>query len=147
MSPRHLIAVLGLCLLPGIAPGADNAQPSHDGVQITQTSSNTVRVEINGAPFTEYHFTDYHRPYFYPVLGPSELPMTRNWPMKTTPDEEHDHLHHRGLWYGHGTVNGIDFWTDPEEVPQASSKYGDIVHTKFTELKIRPGLGRDPLHR
>ena len=29
-------------------------------------------------------------------------PMTRNWPMKDTPGEEHDHPHHRSFWCAHG---------------------------------------------
>jgi hypothetical protein len=39
-------------------------------------------VEIGGQLFTVYHYADVPRPYFYPVLGPDELPMTRKWPME-----------------------------------------------------------------
>jgi len=52
---------------------------SKGGVQITQ-SPDRVRVEIDGKLFTEYYFNDVIRPYFYPLLGPGEVPMTRKWP-------------------------------------------------------------------
>ena len=100
---------------------------SGQGVQITQLPDR-LRIEINGQPFTEYLFKDVPRPYFYPVLGPDGLAMTRNWPMKDTPDEEHDHPHHRSLWFTHGSVNGRDFWSEEK-------KFGKIVHDGFTEIK------------
>jgi hypothetical protein len=102
------------------------AAPEH-GVSITE-QSNKVRVEINGRLFTEYNYTDVPRPFFYPVIGPEGLPMTRNWPMTTSENEEHDHPHHRSLWFGHGAVNGQDFWGE-------AGKFGKIVHDGFTELK------------
>lgn len=98
------------------------------GVTITQTTSNTLRIEINGKLFTEYFYQDVPRPYFYPVLGPDELPMTRNWPMKSPPGEEHDHPHHRSLWFAHGSVNGLDFWSE-------AKGFCKIVHDGFDEIK------------
>lgn len=53
--------------------------------------------------------------------------MTRNWPMKSPPEEEHDHAHHRSLWFAHGSVNGHDFWTEQKG-------FGKIVHDGFTEI-------------
>ena len=37
--------------------------------------------------------------------------MTRQWPLEEGMDEEHDHPHHQGLWFGHQIVNGHNFWT------------------------------------
>jgi hypothetical protein len=48
--------------------------------------------------------------------------------MKNVEGEEQDHPHHRSLWFTHGAVNGVDFWS---EAPTA----GKIVHTKFLEIK------------
>jgi hypothetical protein len=108
-----------------------SAQPvtaaSSQGVQITE-QADRLRIEINGQLFTEYLFKDVPRPYFYPLIGPGEARMTRNWPMKNTPDEEHDHPHHRSLWFAHGAVNGIDFWSEQKD-------FGKIVHDGFTEIK------------
>lgn len=102
-------------------------------VKLTQTDK-TIRIEINGKPFTEYHYKDVPRPYFYPLLGPEELPMTRNWPMKDVPGEEHDHPHHRSLWYAYGNVNGLDFWSEEK-------KWNKITHDKFVEVKSGDDVG------
>jgi hypothetical protein len=100
---------------------------SREGVQITQ-KADRLRIEINGGLFTEYFFTNVPRPYCYPLIGPGDAAMTRNWPMKTTPNEEHDHPHHRSFWFAHGAVNGQDFWTEDKG-------FGKIVHDSFTEIK------------
>jgi hypothetical protein len=123
----RLIATLVLTLLPAIPSLAADI-----GVQITQLPDR-LRVEINGHLFTEYFYTNVARPYYYPLLGPDNLPMTRKWPMENPPGEEHDHLHHRSLWFAHGAVNGQDFWTEG-----AGTK---IVHQGFDEIKSSKDVG------
>jgi hypothetical protein len=54
--------------------------------------------------------------------------------MKTVPDEEQDHKHHRSLWFTHGAVNGQDFWS---ETPKA----GKIVHDKFLQVESGKEVG------
>lgn len=110
------------------------AQPAKPApkVQLSQLSDR-VRIEVNGQLFTEYR-TNAANPYCYPLLGPGGAAMTRNWPLKDVPGEEHDHLHHRSLWYAHGAVNGVDFWT---EKPGA----GRIGHRAFTEIKSGADFG------
>ena len=110
-------------LLAGLSAFASEGQ----GVKITELKGK-LRVEIDGELFTEYHFEGAPHVYFYPLIGPSGLPMTRNFPMKEVDGEERDHIHHRSLWYSHGAVNGVDFWA---ETPKA----GKIIHDKFLELK------------
>jgi hypothetical protein len=97
------------------------------GIAIIELT-NRLRIEINGKLFTEYYFKDVPRPFCYPLIGPGELPLTRNFPMQNIPGEDHDHPHHRSLWFTHGSVNGIDFWS---ETPNA----GKIVHEKFLQTK------------
>jgi hypothetical protein len=104
-----------------------------DGVKITE-QADKLRVEIDGELFTEYCFKGAPHVYFYPLLGPGGLPMTRNWPMKEAEGEEKDHPHHRSLWYSHGAVNGVDFWAE-------SAKAGKIVHDKFLEVKSGAASG------
>jgi len=96
------------------------------GVRITELT-NRLRVEINGQLFTEYYFRDVPRPYCYPVIGPGGAAMTRDWPMQSPPGEEHDHPHHRSFWFGHGAVNGQDFWSEEK-------KFGKTVHAGFIEV-------------
>jgi hypothetical protein len=103
------------------------------GIQITRLE-NRLRVEVNGQLFTEYFFKDVPRPYCYPLIGPSGLAMTRNWPMKDTPGEEHDHPHHRSLWFAHGALNGKDFWSEEKA-------FGKTVHEDFLEVKSGADVG------
>ena len=122
------IACLALALFP-FAGVAQQPSAFKSGVLITESASNSLRVEINGELFTEYRFgANEPRPSFYPLLGPGGSGMTRNWPMKEIPGEEHDHVHHRGLWFTHGKVNGVDFWTE-------GPTQGRIVHRGFAEIK------------
>ena len=118
-----------LLALVSTARSADvnSAAASKQGVQITQLADR-LHVEINGQLFTEYIFKDVPRPYCYPLMGPGEVAMTRNWPMKNTPNEEHDHPHHRSLWFAHGSVNGHDFWSEQKA-------FGKTVHEDFLEVK------------
>ncbi|MEO6034767.1 MAG: PmoA family protein [Verrucomicrobiota bacterium] len=102
------------------------AEKKPSGVQITKLDDR-LRVEIDGRLFTEYFYTNVPRPYCYPVIGPGDLPMTRNWPMKEMGDEEHDHPHHRSLWFAHGDMNGVDFWSE-------GANSGKTVHEKFLEV-------------
>ena len=128
------IAWFALVLLASTSV-AQQPSTSKSGVHITESASNSLRVEINGELFTEYRFgTGEPRPYFYPLLGPGGAGMTRNWPMKDIPGEEHDHVHHRGLWYTQGKVNGVDFWTE-------GPTRGRIVHRGFGEIKSGPQQG------
>jgi hypothetical protein len=123
--------VIGFVLL-GIVCAARSADstPSasaKSGVQITRLADR-LRVEINGQLFTEYFYKDVPRPYCYPLIGPGDVAMTRNWPMKDTPGEEHDHPHHRSLWFAHGAINGHDFWSEEKG-------FGKTVHEDFLEVE------------
>ena len=94
---------------------------------VVQEAGGTVRVEIDGTLFTEYHYQDVARPFLYPVIGPGGVPMTRDWPMRKTTNEPADHVHHKGLWFAHGDLNGVDFWSEQE-------RFGKTVHEKFLQL-------------
>ena len=81
------------------------------------------------------HVTSYNagikegKPFFYPVIGPTGENLTRNWPMKEGfKDEQTDHIHHRGMWYGLGTVNGLDFWHYPGDDKKKEKAFGAILH-------------------
>lgn len=86
--------------------------PSFAGVS-ARRDGDVVRVEIDGELFTEYHYKDAARPYFYPLVAPTGDNITRHWPMRdVNKDEQHDHPHHRSLWFTHGDANGHDFWSE-----------------------------------
>jgi len=108
-------------------------QTGASGVKITKQEK-TLRVDINGKLFTEYCFKDVPRPYFYPVIGPTGVPIIRHWPMKEGKDEAQDHVHHRSLWFTHGEINGHDFWGE-------GGKSGKIVHDKFLKVTYGRDIG------
>ncbi len=103
-----------------------------EGVKLTE-KNDRVTVEINGNLFTEYRFKEPQRPFFYPVIGPTGQPVMRHWPIEEdNPDDDRDHVHQKSLWFTHGAVNGIDFWSDGK---------GKIVHDKFIEVSSGPKVG------
>src|SRR5207244_5738443 len=67
----------------GSARAADDAKSA---VEIAE-SPDKLTVKINGELFTEYHFKGAPHVYFYPLIRPGSLAMTRNWPMKDVPGE------------------------------------------------------------
>ena len=113
-------------LFPAVAAEKTPTSAPSAGVQIVQLT-NRLRVEINGQLFTEYYFKDVPRPFCYPLLGPDNLPLMRNWPMKDVPGEDKDHKHHRSMWFTHGSVNGLDFWSEDKD-------FGKIVHDGFVQV-------------
>lgn len=102
-----------------------------EGVTVRELEGR-VRIEIGGQLFGELHHRKGSRPFLYPLLGPGGVRMTRNWPIAEADGEERDHPHHKSLWYAHGAVNGVDFWSEAENA-------GKIVQVEFLELSS----GRD----
>lgn len=101
------------------------AQSQPPEITLTQTET-TVNVKIGGELFTQFHHQHASKPILYPIYGPGQISMTRNWPMKDdVAGEAHDHPHHKSLWFSH-EINGIDFWAER----------GGVV--KVTDLKLIP---------
>ena len=139
--PRYCNVGLGVCfallLTAFVARSADSSASSKPagtaGVQITKLDDR-LRVEVNGKLFTEYFFKDTPRPYCYPIIGPGGVSMTRDYPMKTREGEDHDHPHHRSLWFAHGDINGMDFWSEQKA-------FGKTLHVDFREVKSGKDVG------
>ena len=83
-------------------------------------------IRIGNQMFAGYR-TDYEgSPIVYPIVGPTGKSMTRNYPMlENYEGVKADHPHHRSLWFTHGNVNDLDFWT-------MKSK---IVHQRFIKTE------------
>ena len=86
-------------------------------------------MKIDGQLFTEYLVDSGGKPILWPIIGPTGKAMTRAFPMQKdvdqVPKEKTDHPHHRSLWFTHGSVNGIDFWT--EKQGNGTTKHRDFV--------------------
>jgi len=98
-----------------------------------------VTVNVNGSLFTEYRHGDMPNVYYWPLIGPGGAKMTRSFPMEKVEGEESDHKHHRSLWFSHGLVNGVDFWSDPPSTGGKPPKI-PVGHTEHVKvLAMEPG--------
>jgi hypothetical protein len=95
-----------------------------------------IAVEINGKPFTVFYMCgkDVHRPYLYPLRTASGKVVTRSFPAGQIPGESTDHPHQAGLFYGHGDVNGYNYWAIqniPSPPQRGANKRGEVVLKKL----------------
>ncbi len=98
----------------------------------------SLQVEIDGKPFTEFYFAGpaTTKPYLHPLRSASGIRITRLFPMEAVAGEPQDHLHHRGLWFSHGDVNGIDFWANESSyAAPKQTNLGRIVMKKIVSLQ------------
>lgn len=107
--------------------------PALAQIKVTK-GDNRVDVTINGQPYTSLFFgPETTKPYLHPLRSASGKIVTRMYPMEDKDGEVKDHIHHRGLWFSHGDVNGIDFWAnDPS---QQGPKKGKIVLKKLGQAR------------
>lgn len=89
-------------------------------------SGNQVDVLIGGKPFTTFYFgSEAPKPYLHPLRSAHGIIVTRGFPMrKDIPGESADHPHHRAMYYAHGDINGIDFWSEA----QFEEKTTEVAH-------------------
>lgn len=65
------------------------------------------------------------RPYLATVCGPSGRNMVEDAPV--------DHLHHHGVWWGHGDINGVDCYL---ELPggDGPADRGSVTHERWLTI-------------
>ncbi len=90
-----------------------------------------VTITVDGKPFAEYRIDLGPKPIVWPLIGPTDQPVTRDYPMANTPGETRDHPPQRSLWFTHGDVNGLSFW---EEAPGR----GVIKHREYVQVRGGP---------
>jgi hypothetical protein len=113
------------------------AQASCSGVTLEEEAE-SVRFLMGKELVTAYNYKDYRRPYLYPLIGPFGHGVTRDFPMKEdTPDESHDHPHHRSVFTAFGDISGINNWANGGSMP-----LGAMEHQEFTALESGPVCGR-----
>ena len=97
-----------------------------------------ISVDLKGQPYTAFILKggEAMKPYLYPLRAPSGTIVTRRFPIETatTPGEPTDHPHHRGLFFAHANVNGIDFWNNETSYksppPRGTIKFEKVLETK-----------------
>ncbi len=102
-------------------------EPAREQAVEIRTVGKDLEVHFGGKLFTRYDVsTGPTKPFFYPIQAFGKH-MTRRWPLEDVPGEDKDHPHHRGLWFTHGLMNGIDFWAEAGN----ALPIGKTVHAGF----------------
>lgn len=128
---RFLIATLVLLAMCAVCAHAEPPGFARDFKYVQRDGA--VDILKGKTVVASYVYKDTPRPYIYPLLSPSGIQVTRNYPMKKVEGEPTDHIHHRSMWTAFGDVNGMDFWGETE-------KSGKIVQTKidFNPITVGP---------
>ncbi len=127
--PGFLLAGLLLVLTMG----------SFAQVNVTQ-KGDVIAITIDGKPYSDLYLAG-PKVYLHPLRSASGKIVSRLYPMEKREGETVDHPHHRGLWYGHGNVNGIDFWSNDPAYKDFSTKGGIEKLLKVTDTKSGKNAG------
>lgn len=103
------------------------AEKQADGfprVQVTAQAHDGISFQFDGREILRYNYGhDTPRPYFFPVIGPAGVPVTRIG----HPHDPDTHRHHLSLWIAHQSVDEVNVW-------EFSDKAGRIVHDKIVKI-------------
>jgi len=125
----------------GLLGFAALALPGHgqtEAVSFTR-QGNAIQVAVGGKPFTIYNFdSKTAKAYLQPLRNAKGVIVTRGFPIGDTIPAGHEHdpslePHQRGMYFGHGDINGFNFWA--EEV--FSTYYGNGYHSAFGRMIFR----------
>lgn len=85
-----------------------------------QQDGDTVKVKIDGRPFTDYHSkADLPKPFFSPVLGQKGDVLTRSIFFDR---KGGDHPHHKGIWVAVDEVGGVKHWAEEGKIANREVK-------------------------
>jgi len=105
-----------------------------------KVQNDRIHIDIQGQPYTDFYIKgpDVTKPYLWPLRSASGKMVTRKFPMEMPPPDDHaephDHLHHRGLWFAHENVNGVDFWNNDPSYKTPPPR-GRIVFEKVAKAQ------------
>jgi hypothetical protein len=102
-------------------------------------STYEIDISIGGKPFTTYYFDPaVAKPYLMPLRTASGIIVTRGFPVRNdasagNPKDDSFEPHQRPLYFGHGDLDGLDFWGE-----QAFDKYyTDHTHQAYGHLVLK----------
>jgi hypothetical protein len=142
-SLPSVLLTAALLVLCGLAHGEPVSLARH---------GDTIAVAIGGKPFTTYSFDpSIAKAFLEPLRDAKGTIVTRTLAVgnEIPPGHEHDkgfEPHQRGMYFGHGNVNGYDFWGEeafkmyygPSDV---SDRYGRMVFRKLDTMKSGSSSG------
>ena len=98
-------------VLAGCAPAGDTPPEASPAPSVSlERHADRIDVSIDGEAFTTLYLSpDGPVPYFHPLRAADGTIVTRQYPMvEGVEGESDDHPHHRGLWFSHNEVNGVN---------------------------------------
>jgi len=126
---RVLAALAASCFVWGLLADVTRAQGTNgaEGPFTVEKTEHGVSVKYDGKLWANYVADGEFKPYVWPIIGPTDQPVTREWPMGEGLNERHDHPHQKSMWFTHGDVNKTDFWAE-------GPNRGRIVHREFVQV-------------
>jgi len=132
LSRRDFISstAMGMGVLLSSVKGASGEEGTSRSTPVeVRQERRVLDVKVDGLPFAVYNFDSTHaalyRPFFYPVMGPNNKPITQNGEF---PGSLRGHYWHRSLFVAHQKVNGISFWEE------RAADCGRMIHLGFDEM-------------
>ena len=102
-------------------------------------SATQIEVLVDGKPFTGYYFgNSTTKPYLMPLQTASGVVITRPFPVgneigNANPKESSFEPHQRPLYFGHGNIDGLDFWSE-----EAFNRYySDHDHQAYGHMAVK----------
>ncbi len=115
-------------------------------------SGDKIEVSIDGQPFTTYYFDrSTAKPYLMPLRTASGAVVTRGFPVGNdvsagNPKASSFEPHQRPLYFGHGDIDGLDFWQeevfDKYYTDHGHQAYGHVVLKKLDAPSADQSSGR-----
>ena len=97
-----------------------------------------IEVVVGGLPFTTYVLDEgVAKPYLMPLRTASGIQITRSFPVanKVTADDQKTRSfepHQRPLYFGHGNINGLNFWAEKA----FSGYYNSHVQQRYGSMSL-----------
>lgn len=83
------------------------------GALLLPAQEGVLDVRSEGGIAARFYWGDaWDKPFLYPVRTISGKVISRGWPLEPRDGDSNDHNWHRGFWYGHGDINGADYWRE-----------------------------------
>jgi hypothetical protein len=104
----YLFSVMSMVSM--LSPQAVTSAPKPiPRMQVIPMPYEQASFQRDGVELTRYHFgPGLHRPFLFPVIGPSGRSLTR----MGHPHDPESHSHHNSVWISHNDVDGTSFWSD-----------------------------------
>ncbi len=146
MKTRIVTSVVSIAMWLVALPGLTQSEPV-----ALKRQGNTVQVEIGGKPFTSYSFDPgIAKAFLQPLRAANGVVVTRGFPTGNSVPAGHDHdsnlePHQRDMYFGHGDINGYDFWSEEAFAGYYGSDhpahFGRMVFRKLDEMRSGASSG------